>query len=167
MAVKRIDVYSGTDWAALKIIVDAALAIAAAAAAIPRVVRATATGVGTPGSSITVGGLTGLVGTAFAVGADAAGFATNLRTWLNTNKATIPATTVVDNGDGTVDITFAAGVAANAYPTTENDANLAFTQTTPGSDAVETATLFGFDTYMVGGQTPALGYVVALQKTTA
>lgn len=113
--------------------------------AVARVVRGTCADQGTDGSVITVGGAeeatvySGGTGTsAINHGADAAGFAAEFPVWLTNgdNLSLIPATSVVDNEDGTFDITFIAGSAANAIICETDDPNLTFEEITAGSDAI-------------------------------
>lgn len=103
--------------------------------AVSRVVRGTCADAGQGlGSNVTIGGLSDSV-FVIGVGFDAAGFAANLVTWINANKASIPITDdAVDNFDGTFDITFDAGASANLLPTTTDESSLSFTETA-GSDA--------------------------------
>ncbi len=118
-------------------------------AAISRVVRGTVVGTlgGLDAAEVHVGGLEGVEGTNFSDSDDG----TELAAWINLNLASVPANSVVDNGDGTFDITFSPGTTANAITFSSEDPALTFTQTTAGSNVssvVNTSTV---------GQLPIFG----------
>jgi len=93
-----------------------------------RVVIATAAAAGTNDCTITIGGLTTVVGTDFGGGGDAAGYIALIVAWAKTHYLQIGNITadsqIVDNLDGTMTITFDAGEAANAIECTTNDPSL-------------------------------------------
>ncbi len=110
---------------------------------VSRVVRGTATAIGTATKYVRVKDsngnilLTGTVGTDIAAGASATAFATNVRNWLNTNKASFDSTaSIVDNSNGTFDSSLTAGALGNNLVFETNDTHLSFAQTVLGVDTI-------------------------------
>lgn len=142
---KSLKLIEAASAAALKTAVDTALAIPAPVAAVPRIVRVTAIGIGTQDAILTIGGLVVNIGNNMgddvAIGADAAGLAANLRAFINTNKASIPAPTVSAVAAAHFDITYTPGV--NTSTLTENDPFITAVETQAGADEIVTGILAG------------------------
>lgn len=107
--------------------------------AVARIVEITVSDVGTVLDILNLGGLAGTIGADIAPGSDAASFADSIFNWAGSNFAFIPlpsADNITQPDATTIQITFAAGAAANSIICESNDPALSFETTQEGADAV-------------------------------
>ena len=131
-------------------------------AAVARVVRGTVdTALSNDGSAVRIGNVTGVEAVDFA-GADDG---TEIAAFFLLHKDSIPAQDVVDNSDGTFDITFHPG--ANSIRTESDDSKLTFSETTAGADRETSLSSAGGGggTYAVASNSPANGSDTAFTFT--